>query len=239
MNSALTGFVSVAYGGITHAQGYEDAIRRICELLGKHTEAAVLLLSAAGDVAAYCNSGAFGNRAHDDKQLLAKFAAAQQAGAMPIAGLADCGVAIVVPVVFGTERLGTLAARRWHEFSEESLVVCQAAALILAASMMAIESECRAAATKGAAAVRAALGTLSYSELVAVVEVMRRLPASEGIVIAASVSAESKVTRAAIVNALRKLESAGLLESHSMGVKGTYIKLQTAALRDELKKFGK
>ena len=32
------------------------------------------------------------------------------------------------------------------------------------------------------------------------------------------------ITRSVIVNALRKLESAGVIESRSLGMKGTYIK---------------
>ena len=33
------------------------------------------------------------------------------------------------------------------------------------------------------------------------------------------------ITRSVIVNALRKLESAGIIESKSLGMKGTYIKV--------------
>lgn len=33
------------------------------------------------------------------------------------------------------------------------------------------------------------------------------------------------ITRSVIVNALRKLESAGVIESRSLGMKGTYIKV--------------
>ncbi|HBM75829.1 MAG TPA: GTP-sensing pleiotropic transcriptional regulator CodY, partial [Clostridiaceae bacterium] len=39
-----------------------------------------------------------------------------------------------------------------------------------------------------------------------------------------------------IVNALRKLESAGVIESRSLGMKGTHIKILNDKLLEELKK---
>ena len=42
------------------------------------------------------------------------------------------------------------------------------------------------------------------------------------------------ITRSVIVNALRKLESAGVIESRSSGMKGTYIKIQNELILDEL-----
>ncbi len=43
------------------------------------------------------------------------------------------------------------------------------------------------------------------------------------------------ITRSVIVNALRKFESAGVIESRSLGMKGTYIKVLNDRLLDELK----
>ena len=44
-------------------------------------------------------------------------------------------------------------------------------------------------------------------------------------------------TRSVIVNALRKFESAGVIESRSSGMKGTYIKVLNDVVFDELKKM--
>ena len=43
------------------------------------------------------------------------------------------------------------------------------------------------------------------------------------------------ITRSVIVNALRKFESAGVIESRSSGMKGTYIKVLNDAIYGELK----
>jgi len=44
------------------------------------------------------------------------------------------------------------------------------------------------------------------------------------------------ITRSVIVSALRKFESAGVIESRSLGMKGTYIKVLNDYLFDELKR---
>ena len=46
-----------------------------------------------------------------------------------------------------------------------------------------------------------------------------------------------KITRSVIVNALRKFESAGVIESKSLGMKGTYIKVLNEYLLDEVQKM--
>ena len=52
---------------------------------------------------------------------------------------------------------------------------------------------------------------------------IRELGGSEGIVVASRVADRVGVTRSVIVNALRKLESAGIIESRSLGMKGTFM----------------
>ena len=47
---------------------------------------------------------------------------------------------------------------------------------------------------------------------------------------------EIGITRSVIVNALRKLESAGVIESRSLGMKGTYLKIINPRLQEELAK---
>ena len=42
------------------------------------------------------------------------------------------------------------------------------------------------------------------------------------------------ITRSVIVNALRKFESAGIFETHSSGMKGTYIRILNESVWDEM-----
>ncbi len=57
---------------------------------------------------------------------------------------------------------------------------------------------------------------------------------SEGIVVASRVADRVGVTRSVIVNALRKLESAGIIESRSLGMKGTFIKVLSPLFLEDL-----
>ena len=75
------------------------------------------------------------------------------------------------------------------------------------------------------ATVRIALETLSFSELKAAQAIISKLDGMEGLLIASKVADENKITRSVIVNALRKFESARIITSRSLGMKGTYIKV--------------
>ena len=78
--------------------------------------------------------------------------------------------------------------------------------------------------------------TLSYSELKAVHAIFEALDGEEGRLTASSIADEIGITRSVIVNALRKLESAGIIESRSLGMKGTYLKVLNQQFIKELEK---
>ncbi len=67
-------------------------------------------------------------------------------------------------------------------------------------------------------AVGLAMGTLSYSEMEAVEQVFEEITGDESLLIASKIADELGITCSVIVNALRKLESAGVLESRSLGM---------------------
>ena len=71
-----------------------------------------------------------------------------------------------------------------------------------------------------------AINSLSYSEREAIEHIFEELGGKEGLLIASKVADRVGITRSVIVNALRKLESAGVIESRSLGMKGTFIKVK-------------
>ena len=83
-------------------------------------------------------------------------------------------------------------------------------------------------------AARSAVGTLSASEVDAVRYILEELGGTEGILVASKIADRVGITRSVIVNALRKLESADIIESRSSGMKGTYIKVLNDAVYDQL-----
>ena len=68
-------------------------------------------------------------------------------------------------------------------------------------------------------------------------DIFEELGGTEGCLVASKVADRVGITRSVIVNALRKFESAGVIESRSLGMKGTYIKVLNLKLLDELKKL--
>ena len=82
-----------------------------------------------------------------------------------------------------------------------------------------------------------AINTLSYSEIKAVSAILNELDGLEGRLTASVIADRIGITRSVIVNALRKLESAGIIESRSLGMKGTYLKVLNEGIYDKLKEY--
>ena len=82
--------------------------------------------------------------------------------------------------------------------------------------------------------VKSAISTLSYSEMEAIVHIFDELDGMEGILVASKIADRVGITRSVIVNALRKFESAGVIESRSSGMKGTYIKVLNDVVFDQI-----
>lgn len=78
------------------------------------------------------------------------------------------------------------------------------------------------------------MNTLSYSETLGIRSVFKELEGKEGVLVTSSIADKVNITRSVIVNGLRKFESAGLIYSKSLGMKGTYIKVIDATLLDIL-----
>jgi transcriptional pleiotropic repressor len=144
----------------------------------------------------------------------------------------------VVPVIGGGERLGTLVLASFKDmFDDEDLVLSEYGATLVGMEILRtkageIEQEARKKAS-----VEIVLGTLSYSELEAIDSIFRELAGTEGLLVASKIADQVGITRSVIVNALRKLESAGVIESRSLGMKGTFIKVINEKLLEELEKM--
>jgi len=121
--------------------------------------------------------------------------------------------------------------------NEEDLVMCEHAATLMAMEMITVSKERIAEEVRRKSAVQMALGTLSYSEQEAVEYIFDELTGDEGLLVASRIADRVGITRSVIVNALRKFESAGIIESRSLGMKGTYIRVLNEKLFDELDKM--
>ena len=143
----------------------------------------------------------------------------------------------IVPLAGGGERLGTLIlAKADGEFTDADLILAEYAATVVGLEIVRSRSDRLEDEVRKKAACQIAIGTLSFSEQEAVEHIFDELDGEEGLLVASKIADSVGITRSVIVNALRKLESAGVIESRSLGMKGTYIRVLYEFFLDELAK---
>lgn len=147
------------------------------------------------------------------------------------------GFTTLIPIIGGGDHLGTLVLSRLNQqFVDEDLVLGEYGATVVGMEILRgragqVEEEARSRAV-----VQLAINSLSFSELEAAEHIFNELDGLEGLLVASKIADRVGITRSVIVNALRKLESAGVVESRSLGMKGTYIKILNPKLLPALEK---
>lgn len=148
--------------------------------------------------------------------------------------------AIITPIEIAGERLGTLFIYKCDaQYDIDDIILCEYGTTVVGLEMLRAVNEENAEENRKLAVIKSAIGTLSYSEMEAVVHIFEELNVMEGILVASKIADKVGITRSVIVNALRKFESAGVIESRSSGMKGTYIKVLNDMVFDEVEKLKK
>ncbi|GHS94153.1 GTP-sensing transcriptional pleiotropic repressor CodY [Synergistales bacterium] len=133
------------------------------------------------------------------------------------------------------ERLGMVMLVRFEEaFTIKDILMAEYLGTLVGLEMLNDRNRTVEGRSRDKGAVQMAMRALSYSEMESMKHIMAELEGFEGVAIASKVADRVGVTRSVIVNALRKLESAGLIESRSLGMKGTYIKVLSPLFVEEL-----
>ena len=136
--------------------------------------------------------------------------------------------AIITPIDIAGERLGTLFIYKEEAGYEiDDIILSEYGTTVVGLEMLRSVNEENAEETRKEHIVQSAISTLSFSEL----------EGTEGILVASKIADRVGITRSVIVNALRKFESAGVIESRSSGMKGTYIKVVNDYVFTELDKI--
>jgi transcriptional pleiotropic repressor len=136
------------------------------------------------------------------------------------------------------DRIGTLiVSREDRPFGEDDLILAEYGSTIIGMEILRERAEEIEQEARSKAIVQVAVGSLSFSELEAVEHIFDELNGKEGLLVASKVADRAGITRSVIVNALRKLESAGVIETRSLGMKGTYIKILNDQLIDKIFKL--
>ncbi|MGE5584236.1 MAG: hypothetical protein ACM309_01680 [Bacillota bacterium] len=144
----------------------------------------------------------------------------------------------VAPVTVLQRTLGLVVARLTHEPSRDDLEtlapIAIAAGAVLAVGYQSEEDE----RERSQCAARSAIQSLSYSEIIAARAILDSLDDDQGFLVASRIADNAGMTRSVVVNALRKLSSANLVRTRSLGMKGTFVKLLNPELRTELEGTG-
>lgn len=142
---------------------------------------------------------------------------------------------LIAPAVGSGRRVGTvLAVGTGEDFPKDDWILMEYAATIVGlvvARALDEEEEDEAAGKRMA---RSAINSLSYSEIRAMQNIFDQLEGDEGVLVASRIADEAGITRSVVVNALRKLASADVIESRSLGMKGTYLRILNREIRNEL-----
>ncbi len=148
--------------------------------------------------------------------------------------------AIITPIDIAGERLGTLFVYRLeNQYDIDDIILSEYGTTVVGLEMMRSVNEENAEESRKVQIVKSAISTLSFSELEAITHIFEEMEGKEGILVASKIADRVGITRSVIVNALRKFESAGVIESRSSGMKGTYIKVLNDVVFEELEKIKK
>ena len=134
--------------------------------------------------------------------------------------------ACLVPVVGAARRVGTIVLVRMDgQFSDNELVLFEFVATVIGMVIATAIDEAEEDEAEEKRMARSAIRSLSYSEVLAMQHIFDELDGDEGLLVASRIADQAGITRSVIVNALRKLASANVIESRSLGMKGTYLRI--------------
>lgn len=143
----------------------------------------------------------------------------------------------LIPIRGNNQHLGMLILSRGKEkFVDDDLILGEYGATLISMEMLREQSGQFEEEVRSRSVVNLALRSLSFSELEAALHIFGELSGKEGLLVASKIADRVGITRSVIVNALRKLEGAGVVESRSLGMKGTYIKVLNSNVFGALEK---
>lgn len=150
---------------------------------------------------------------------------------------AECCTA--VPILCTSEPLVIIAVAEnlGSGFKDEQIMILENAAAVFALKLNHKADAERKNKVLEITKIRTVINVMSYSEVQAAICILKALEGkSDGLLVASKIADNKRFTRSLIVNALRKLQSARLIESKSLGMKGTFIKILSSALLEEFRK---
>ena len=147
--------------------------------------------------------------------------------------------AIITPIDVAGERFGTLFIYKSDsQYEIDDIILCEYGATVVGLEMLRSSTEEQADLIRKEQVTKSAISTLTNTEIDAIKHVFSELKmGEEQIIVTSRIADQQGVTRSIIVNALKKLESAGVIDARSSGMKGTKIKVLNDMIFDELANY--
>ena len=226
----------------------------ICMLLGDILESDVLVLSRRGKVLGVgeccevCRLqellryevGAVVDQALNDR-FLAILSTQDNVNLMTLGFATDAAGgggryhAVASPIYAGGERLGTLFLFKDHGWYEmDDIILIEYAATVVGLELLRSLTREADESDRREQGVKSALDALTATEKEAMKHILNEMDNSEALIVTSRIADETGIGRSMVVNAIRKMESAGIIESHSAGVKGTRIRVLNELIYEEL-----
>lgn len=142
---------------------------------------------------------------------------------------------LVIPIQIAGKRLGTaFLYTKNTSYQLDDIILGEYGVAVLGLELFRSLQEETETESRKIEIVKSAIHTLSLSELEAIKHIFEELENREGILVASKIADRAGITRSVIVNAVRKFESAGVIEARSAGMRGTYIKVVNDYIYKEL-----
>lgn len=232
------------FNQILQEEGNEVKFHDLCEALRKGMpDANIYLVSKRGKILGYSLEEGFETTSYDEEWLLSGFISDDiNSSLLKIGALGEIvddnpEVELVAPVIGHGRRVGSLLfVKEQGGFTDEEFVMAEFAATAIGVVISHAVEEEEEDELQESKLARSAIKSLSYSEILAMQHIFDELEEDEGLLVASRIADEAGITRSVIVNALRKLASANVIESRSLGMKGTYLRILNKEIRSEFEK---
>lgn len=230
---------------VQHQSHLPPQFDELASILSQLTESDVYIIGGEGEILGCCNFSGMDRPTVEDKILdentlkneylewLSTFFETAVG-----CRISENALLTVIPVYGGPNRLGTVVLVKIKEFNTQEVILAEVGATVIGLQILRHISDKMENINRKKEAVSHALAVLSYSEIEAVKYIFKELEGDEGFVVAIRLADKYMLARSVIVNALRKLESAGVIQARSLGMKGTYIKVLNEFLYEQLAKMG-
>ena len=132
----------------------------------------------------------------------------------------------IIPIFCGNERLGTIILARFDKkFTDKEIFLGEYGAAVAGMEIMKNRNSNKEKKMRKQTEVELAINSLSHTETEALEHIFGELEDKKGVLVTSKIAEESGISRTIVVRALKKVESAGVIETDSLGMKGTYIEI--------------